>query len=303
MKTNLWTKKSKFLAFIAGVLLIASNNSIGQTIYVPQSAPYAPDASTVLLEHFNGTTTGATNGTVFYTNGVFGQGVHLNDSSWVGWAIGSLANGTIEFWGNLDTLTNGVGAPAFVWAYISPSYVGQGPGETLTVNVLSSDSAGGHSGMPGAGIVPAPGSGLGAGSNSIVIATNTWHHYALTWGTAGLHFYIDGALVGSNSPGALYSATDYWIAGNGNGNGFNGVIDELRISNIQRIFSPGPALTIKTAVEIDWTTVSNQTYQLQTSTDLTNWTNLGGAIVGTGSATNQHFSTSGTGQFFRLNLQ
>jgi len=41
----------------------------------------------------------------------------------------------------------------------------------------------------------------------------------------------------------------------------------------------------------------------QTSTDLTNWTNIGNSIVGLGGATNQLFSADVVKKFYRITLQ
>ena len=48
------------------------------------SAPYTSDANTLLLQPFDGTTSGSSNGAVNYTNGVFGEGVQLNSCIQVG---------------------------------------------------------------------------------------------------------------------------------------------------------------------------------------------------------------------------
>jgi hypothetical protein len=298
-------KTTKMILCLSAALALSIVSSRSQAqIFVPQAAPYTNDAYTVLLEHFDGTTTGATNGAVYYTNGVFGNAAHLNDNSWIGWALGVTPNGTVEFWGELDNLTNSIGPsvsnPNFVEAYFSPIYIGQGPGGTLGINVLSSDNSGGHQGMPGGGFVPAPSQGDGCPSNSVAITINTWHHYALTWGDAGLHFYIDGALVGTNAPGQPWSATDYWLVGNTNGLGFNGTIDELRISNIQRTFTQSPSLSISVAAwNISWLTASNTTYEVQWSTNMITWSNLT-SVVGMGGTTNIVDPNYGNQRFYRL---
>lgn len=291
-------------AIAALVLAAISSPSAKAQIRVPQSRPYSSDAHTVLLEHFDDATSGSPNGDVSYTNGIFGKGVSLDDNSWIGWALGSTANGTVEFWGKLDNLTNSIGPsvsnPDFIWAYMSPAYVGQGPGSTLVINVRSTDGPDGHQGMPGGGFHLAPFNALGAGSNSVVIATNTWHHYAMTWGDAGLHFYVDGALVGTNSVGQPWSATSFWTVSNANGLGFNGTLDELRISDIQRVFTNSRLLSIETAaVRLRWFAESNQTYQVQWSPDMQGWSNMT-ELVGTGGETNLLDWTDGSKRFYRL---
>ena len=72
--------KNKIIIGLAGlVAMIATTNAA--TITVPQSAAYTNDANTILLEHFDGSTGGSVNGTALYTNGVFGNAVHLNIGS------------------------------------------------------------------------------------------------------------------------------------------------------------------------------------------------------------------------------
>jgi len=69
-----------------------------------------------------------------------------------------------------------------------------------------------------------------------------WHHYALSWGSGELHFYIDGKEVDSSneivSPSGLPERIQL--------HGFGGLMDELRISDIQRRpFSQGRAVALE----------------------------------------------------------
>src|SRR5437660_980071 len=73
---------------------------------IPQPAAYSTDANTVLLEHFDGSTTGTANDVVSYDRGIFGQGVRMKDTSYITWNFGALTQGTVEFWFKLDNLTN-----------------------------------------------------------------------------------------------------------------------------------------------------------------------------------------------------
>ncbi len=75
-------------------------------IEIPQPAPYTNDDYTVLLEHFDNSTSGSVNGSVSYDTGVYGQGIRLTDTSYVTWNLGTLPQGTVEFWLKLDSLTN-----------------------------------------------------------------------------------------------------------------------------------------------------------------------------------------------------
>lgn len=120
-------------------------------IVVPQVSPYEIDSNTVLLEHFDGTTVGSPNGDVTYTAGVFGQGVHVIDTAWVACILGTIPQGSVDFWANLDNLNNSVTVPNLFSAAYSPFFAG-----TLFFNVSGNDEANGHLGAPNAGINIAP---------------------------------------------------------------------------------------------------------------------------------------------------
>jgi hypothetical protein len=281
-------------------------------IVVPQAAPYSSDANTVLLEHFDGATTGATNGVVSYVNGVFGMGAHLNDNSWISWTLGALTQGTIEFWANLDSLTN---AASGGFLSLATAAFGQFYAPTMLVEVPFSEN-GDSSHKPvghlhnGATWYTTP-----AGTNVPnfgAVTANQWHHYAFTWGSNGLFFYLDGALISSNTTAlSQNSGTAWWAVGCGltdiaritNG-GFNGAIDELRVSNIQRTFTSGPQVGLIKLVEPSFTNLSLGTnYQLQLSTDLKTWTNTGAAFSPTNSSMvyPQYWQVDNWSQlFFRL---
>ena len=86
--------------------------------------------------------------------------------------------------------------------------------------------------------------------SSVIITSNTWHHYATTWGSQGFHFYIDGTLVYTNgNTYGLSPNTAWWAIGGPSGEGdafgpgFTGVMDELRISSIQRTFVPANSIS------------------------------------------------------------
>ena len=131
---------------------------------------------------------------------------------------------------------------------------------------------------------------------------NEWHHLTFTWTPTGTkEIYIDGHLkaseINNKMPSRLYSrlfigSTDELIGG------FDGVIDEVRISNIVRSadelreymasgYYESPILDAGDIVE--WGTIkwdsdvkSETTLFLQTSTsqDNTTWTNWTGSELG-----------------------
>jgi hypothetical protein len=285
-------------AIVAMSSLLPQANA--QPITIPQQAPYTNDAYTVLLEHFDGTTSGSANGSVTYTNGVLGQGVHLNAGSWVSWNLGALPQATVEFWGELDTLTN---QSWFIRSGYSQFYAC-----TFMAGVdppTNTPSCAYHNGSVwiGTGWVSSP-----------VITTGSWHHYATTWGSQGFHFYVDGALVYSNAnTSAQNSSTHWWCIGGQRqdgpafgGSNFAGAIDELRVSNIQRTFSPPPILNVRKAVYLDASNLWPGTnYQTQVSTDVNTWTNYGAPFTATKSSwrsTNYWDVDNWNELFFRLQV-
>jgi hypothetical protein len=292
--------------FTAALAVLAMNSLLpqatAQSITVPQLAPYTNDANTDLLQHFDATTTGTPYGAVFYTNGVFGQGVHLDTSSLVSWNLGALSQGTVEFWATVDTMTDSGGYfvvgstqpnnwPTFLTGLVDTNHA-RSQYNDVNVTWQVSDTV----------------------LTSIIIITNTWHHYATTWGSKGFHFYVDGTLVYSNAVTlGQNTATTYWsVSANralgNNGYGFNGVIDELRISNIQRVFVPMPSLSIEVAAEevaavrLRWLAASDVNYQVQWSTDMQAWSNLT-SIVGSDTETNLVDWMDGPKTFYRLIVQ
>jgi len=264
------------------------------------------------LEHFDGTTAGSPNGAVTYTNGVFGQGVHLNLGAWVSWNLSGLLQGTVEFWGKLDSFNFGTYDGTPVAAFIQ-SDGSQFFAQTFTVGIVSNFVVSSYHcgcGAPGGDWV-----GMANGydnpnvSPTPIITSNIWHHYAATWGGQGFHLYLDGSLVYSNAnTNAQNPATAWWAIGgqtaggstNASWPGFAGVIDELRISDVQRSFTASPVLSIETAAfRLGWFAASNVNYQLQWSTNLSDWHNLT-SIFGLGTQTNVVDWVDGPRRFYRL---
>jgi hypothetical protein len=232
---------------------------------------------------------------------MFGQGVHVTTNAFVSWNLGALAQGTVEFWAKVDTESpNGSG---LVFASYQPNnwstfFTGLVTNQIRSVYVDANDV---WQGMTTPDIY----------TTSLVIKTNTWHHYATTWGSQGFHFYVDGSLIYSSSATLGQFYTTYWcISFNsalGNlGYGFNGVIDELRISNFQRVFAPTPSpqVSFVKAFTVDYSNLSiGSNYQAQASLDLINWTNWGAAFTATSSNytnTNYQRISDWNQLFFRL---
>lgn len=299
------TQITRSLGLFTAAFAVLAMNSIltqafAQSIGVPQLAPYTNDANTVLLQHFDDSTTGTPYGAVFYTNGVFGRGVHLDTSSLVYWSLGSVSQGTVEFWATVDTLP--VSGSGLV---IGSTHLNNWPTFATYLSATNHPKSTYQDGANWQGMTTVPA--------SIGVITNTWHHYATTWGAKGFHFYVDGTLVFSNAvTSSLNSATRYWsVSANtalgNNGVGFKGAIDELRISNIQRVFVPRPSLSVGFAapedagVRLQWLTESNVNYQVQGSTDMQSWSNMT-SIIGTGCATNILDTMEIPRKFYRLSI-
>jgi len=72
-----------------------------------------------------------------------------------------------------------------------------------------------------------------------------WYHVALTWGATGMKLYIDGLLNDSNAQTGRFEDGTNLDFGFGyseaHGGPFNGKMDELRVSNVQRTDFTGPA--------------------------------------------------------------
>jgi hypothetical protein len=152
------------------------------------------------------------------------------------------------------------------------------------------------------------------------VALQTGHFYqavCVLSNSQHMLFYVNGQLVSQKAATIAYhqGSRANNLIGKSNWAAdplLNGAVDDMRIYNralssseVLQLYNYelSPMLTIKTAVEVGWNTLTNQTYQLQRSTNFTNWSNVGNPVVGFGGATNQFFSITGTNQFYRLNVQ
>jgi len=207
--------------------------------------PYASDADTILLDHFDGTTsatisayseTGACGSAKpaatpnsSYVTGPAGLSQALSLNPPVGQPAGSgtylqypggqllsQSNGTIELWVNLSSYGTGV------------TLVDQGPfygscnGWTFGMGV----SAAGQ-------LRAAAWVAFDMNSGSVVVPLNTWTHVAASWGSSGAKLYINGVQVGSDVNTGM-PASGYGGSVLVNSGAVGHQIDELRISNIQR---------------------------------------------------------------------
>jgi hypothetical protein len=133
-----------------------------------------------------------------------------------------------------------------------------------------------------------------------------------------LKSYVNGVEVSqTNSSLPLLHSGDLFIGGatvHYYDGGFNGLIDEFRIYNralsaqeVQTLYAlgvPPPPLNILRAIELRWISVSDQVYQVQTSTNLVNWTDFGDPISTPSGTTNRIFdSVDADRSFYRLQLK
>jgi hypothetical protein len=220
-------------------------------LFLSGFVPYTNDANTVLIDHFDGSTganilgyqyvaacgsekPSATPVSAFVSGpGGLGQALSLappagqpaGSTTYLKYSGGELLsrpNGTIEFWVYLASYGTGV------------TLVSQGPfpgscaGWTFGMSVSVTGTL-----QAGAWMA------FNMNSGDVKVPLNAWTHVAATWGSAGAKLYINGVLVGSDantsSPAGGYGGS---VMVNYAAGSVTTQIDELRISNIQRSFTP-----------------------------------------------------------------
>ena len=216
-----------------------------------QIVPYTSDANTILLDHFDGSTSatisafnmdGSPNGTAYpsatpsYSYGLgpnglnqalilyppsgmpAGSGTYLN---YPGGQLLSQAEGTIEFW-------------LYIPAYGSTVI-------TLLEQVPYTNAAAGYTFqmfLSATGQITASAwAAFSMNSGTTLVPLNTWTHVAVTWGSSGAKLYINGVLVGSDTntgmPASGYGGSVLVYLGT---QGISSAgIDELRISDKARL--------------------------------------------------------------------
>lgn len=192
-----------------------------------------PDAHTVILDHFDGSTTGMPIGTLTY-------GPSLTDLGQAGVFHGNfvmypittgMSQGTVEMWVKLDSLpTESRGFLNFNW-YGTTSYPGMGHVLHMGVNYPANASGPAYAGY--GSFWPS-----GHAYGDTPLAAGEWTHLALSWGPAGTKFYTNGVPSGGPSSGGSPSSPawaylNYWGSAGGGG-GIDGLIDEFHVSDIQR---------------------------------------------------------------------
>jgi DNA-binding beta-propeller fold protein YncE len=193
--------------------------------------PYADDSHTLLLLHFDGSytgtqgETGTASGTEFAT-GRYNQGVLLNDTDTLTYTTaGNLkrTEGAIGFWlrpnwpgGDMESYTFfEVGD-----AWFNRMRLMKDGANNLRFMVWDSTTE------------------YGVAYNVGDWHAGEWHHVAATWQGTNIALYIDGTQVASDSnahPPDMLSGEMYVGSASWEGQRTNGVIDELRISDVPRV--------------------------------------------------------------------
>lgn len=256
-------------SFAAIGILFAARHTEAQSY--GDITPYTNDAYTVLLDHFDGSTSANisactnSNGSpcgnpwpsatadYSYVRGPSGlsQAVALYppsaqfpiSASYLKYPGGELlcqTNGTLECW---IYLTN------YLFSIHQFNYPGECGGDVGGLLVNSS-------GQLVADVWYTPFDAFSFNSGTNLIPLNTWTHVALSWGSAGARLYINGVLVGTNSNTGsfthwLSNSSVYCMCSSGAASGGDGgYIDELRISNIQRTNFNLPCMICPPAVDL-----------------------------------------------------
>ncbi|HWP81244.1 MAG TPA: LamG-like jellyroll fold domain-containing protein [Bacteroidota bacterium] len=217
-----------FLLLLLFLQTTLHHSSVAQSVY----GEYQPDVNTLLLMHFHevsGDTVhdasanafvGTANGTTV-VSGRFGNARSFNGSSDV---INTNYNGnfgtgpfTVEFWVNLNALSS--------------------PHQNIIGNRFPQDASTWWIGVYNDGRINVDGGNGGIVSAPGHIVANRWYHIAVTRDAGNtLRVYKNGILVASGTQSGNYNGgtnTSIGAIYNG-GEHVNGVIDEVRISNVPR---------------------------------------------------------------------
>lgn len=220
----------RFVCLVAAFALVGAVAIGTRTgILTAQAGVLTSDPHTVLLDHFDGSTVGTAYGALSYAPSVqgLGQAGVFGPGTYVKYAMSpSTTNtGTVEMWIKPTSgLRTSTGLLNFNWYDTTsppPSgwvlQMGISSSKTTPPNVPSASTATGASSVP----------------------LNQWSHLALTWSPTSTDLYLDGKLTGSGagSPPDI-AHNSYWVYlnywGTAASGPFVGLIDELRISDIDR---------------------------------------------------------------------
>ncbi|MBK8167976.1 MAG: Ig-like domain-containing protein [bacterium] len=214
--------------------LLVAATALLLTATSPRAQEFTPDDHTLLLLHGNGSLTGAQGETPVlstghaFTGGVFGQGIDLPTTAQLRYAATGNAlatEGTVEFWVKPHWSGNdGQDHMVFSWGTGGGLLMGKDGGNYWRI-ILNRYGEGGQ---------PERGAGWNVSGQW---TAETWHHCAFTWNADAVRVYVDGEQRAEGSVGftpPAIAATQIQIGGEESWATINGVVDELRISDIAR---------------------------------------------------------------------
>lgn len=224
-----WVVTGLALTLATCVASVAVNATVA---HASVATHITPDADTVVLDHFDGTSAGTVYGSLGYADsldglgqaGVFGEGVYTKYNVS---AVGS-AQGTVEMWVKpAGPPTGYIHLLDFNW-----SDVGSYPpaGHVLHWGLQSDATQAGS--FWGWGT---DGSNGTVGTTPVCSTGDCWTHIAFSWGPAGSKTYVNGRLDGYD-PRPSGPSSPQWAYLNdwGGTNHFDGLVDEFQVSKVQR---------------------------------------------------------------------
>lgn len=231
------TRVAKLLSGLAFALLCLVYQGESPVYSQGGSTPLthlAGDSHTLLLLHFDDTLTGVDRETPTqsinfdFRPGIFGAAVFLPQGNQLHYASANNINpveGSLEFWikpawsgndgQNHHVLRYGAGGGMLI---------GKDAANNLRIILNRFGGAGGE---------------VGTAVNVANWVANEWHHLAFTWSSSArtVNLYVDGRRESKatfSSPLPPISSTSFQLGGDGNGSYLNAVVDELRISDVER---------------------------------------------------------------------
>ncbi len=195
---------------------------------------HTPDQHTILLLHCNDNLSGTQGETptqatgISFEPGIFGKGAYFPAGNQLYYASAGNINstqGTVEFWIKPKWHGNdGQGYVALKFGTSGGIYFAKDGGNNWR-SIFNRFGSGGN---------PELGVGINVGKEW---QANQWHHCAFTWNATSIKLYVDGVLR-SSAPVAFplpaVNETTFQLGAEGTAFYLNAVIDELRISDIER---------------------------------------------------------------------
>lgn len=204
-----------------------SNVLVALFSVVAMGNPVVPDSHTVILDQLNGSSTGQNIYSVSYGAGMssYGQAGYFGNGSHIVYNLPSSGvwnqqQGTIEMWVMPESHGVGINFNWYFWE-TPPMW----DGNVLHFYEYSVDNTLKHTVWNG------PVSTL---SSTSQLTLGTWNHIATSWGPAGTKMYLNGQVVASTAGNYCPSPGSYVYLNYHGDRGFQGYIDELHISDIQR---------------------------------------------------------------------